>query len=309
MGTVSRDVVGRDGLVSVIMPFLNVAPYLAEAIESVRAQTYAHWELLLVDDGATDGSTAIAQRYMALDEGRIRWIEHAGHANRGASASRNVGIAHASGAFIALLDGDDVWLPRKLDEQLALLARHPEVDVLYGTTEYWFSWTGRPEDARRDAVTRTGFAPGAVVPPPVVLERMLTGAVSVPCTCSLIARRAAISEAGGFEDEFRVVYTDQAFYAKLFLTATTLVSDSCWDRYRRHSASACATAEREGQLRAEWLRYLAWLAEYLQHRGLYAGPLARAVRFGRLRARWPLMDRTYARGRGLLRRVRGRRRG
>ena len=81
------------------MPFLNVAPYLAEAIQSVRDQTYPHWELLLVDDGATDGSTAIAQRFAGLDPERIRWIEHPGHGNLGASASRNVGLRHATGTI------------------------------------------------------------------------------------------------------------------------------------------------------------------------------------------------------------------
>jgi glycosyltransferase involved in cell wall biosynthesis len=290
-------------VVSVIMPFRDVAAYLAEAVESVRAQTYPHWELLLVDDGSADGSTGVARGYAARDPGRIRWLEHEGHRNLGASASRNLGIRRATGDYVAMLDGDDVWLPHKLEEQLALLAGHPEAEVLYGATEYWHSWTGRREDAGRDRVVGPGFPPGAVVPPPVVLARMLAGEVAVPCTCSVIARRAAVERAGGFEEAFRRVYTDQAFYAKLFLTAAALVSDRCWDRYRQHPASSCATADREGELRGEWLRYLDWLTGHLRARGLYAGPLAAAVRVGRLRARHPWLGRAYVRGRGLVRRV------
>jgi glycosyltransferase involved in cell wall biosynthesis len=292
-------------VVSVIMPFRDVAAYLAEAVESVRAQTYPHWELLLVDDGSADGGTEIARGYAARDPARVRWLEHEGHESRGASASRNLGIRHAAGDYVALLDGDDVWLPRKLEEQLALLARHPEADVLYGATEYWHSWTGRAEDAGRDVVVRSGFPAGAVVRPPEVLARTLAGEAAVPCTCSLIARRAAVDRAGGFEEAFRRVYTDQAFYAKLFLTATALVSDACWDRYRRHPASSCATADREGVLRAEWLRYLDWLTEHLRGRGLYGGRLAAAVRVGRLRARHPWLGRAYVRGRRLVGRVAG----
>ena len=75
-------------LVSVVMPIYHVSAYLAEAIESVRAQKYQHWELLLCDDGSTDGSTEIAARYAALDPDRIRHLAHEGRANLGASAAR-----------------------------------------------------------------------------------------------------------------------------------------------------------------------------------------------------------------------------
>ena len=80
-------------VVSVIMPFLDVARFLDEAIESVRAQTYPRWELLLCDDGATDGSSDIARRWTELDPARIRHLEHPDRATHGASATRNLGIA------------------------------------------------------------------------------------------------------------------------------------------------------------------------------------------------------------------------
>ena len=74
-------------LVSVIVPFLDVAPFLAEAIESVRGQTYTNWELLLCDDGATDGSSDIAREYAERDPARIRHLVHDGPAHQGASAA------------------------------------------------------------------------------------------------------------------------------------------------------------------------------------------------------------------------------
>src|SRR5918999_1055965 len=109
-------------LVSVIMIFLNAEKFIEEAIESVFAQTYDSWELLLVDDGSTDDSTDIALRYAQQNPERVRYLEHDSHLNRGMSASRNLGITHAIGEYIAFLDADDVWLPHKLEQQVAILS-------------------------------------------------------------------------------------------------------------------------------------------------------------------------------------------
>ena len=83
-------------LVSVVMPFLDGIRFLPEAIDSVVTQTYPEWELLLVDDGSTDGSSALARDYARGRPDRIRYLEHAGHANRGKSTSRNLGIARGT---------------------------------------------------------------------------------------------------------------------------------------------------------------------------------------------------------------------
>ena len=82
-------------LVSVVTIFLNGEPFIGEAIESVLAQTFRDFELLLVDDGSTDGSTALARARAEREPGRVLYLEHEGHANRGMSASRNLGIEHA----------------------------------------------------------------------------------------------------------------------------------------------------------------------------------------------------------------------
>lgn len=287
------------------MPFLDVAPYLAEAIESVRAQTYPNWELLLVDDGATDGSTEIAQRFAALDPERIRWLEHRGHANLGASVSRNVGFRAATGAYFAMLDGDDVWLPHKLEAQVALLEASPDADVLCGSTEFWYGWTGRGDDARRDHVVAIGLPNGSLVPGPVMLAHMLDGVVVVPCTCSVVARREAVLRAGGFEESFRRVFTDQAFYAKLFLESSVLVAEACWDRYRLHNASSCAEARRSGELAVTRLRYLRWLDGYLLAHPARHPAVRAALRRAMWRVQYPRATRTVGRVRRAIGRVRG----
>src|SRR4029077_761054 len=125
----------RRPLVSAILIFFNEERFLSEAIESVLAQSYSSWELLLVDDGSTDASTGIARRYSEQHAQRVLYLEHPAHRNRGMSASRNLGIQHANGEYIALLDADDVWLSHKLERQLAILEEQTEAVMVYGATE------------------------------------------------------------------------------------------------------------------------------------------------------------------------------
>ena len=98
-------------LVSVITIFLDAVAYFDEAVDSVLGQTYPHWELILVDDGSTDGTASLAQDYATRYPDRIRYVTRPNHENRGMSASRNLGIRHARGALVGFLDADDVWLP------------------------------------------------------------------------------------------------------------------------------------------------------------------------------------------------------
>ena len=117
-------------LVSVIIICLNGEKFLNEAIESVLAQSYKDWELLIVDDGSTDKSTEITRQYTHQYPKKIRYLEHANHQNRGMSASRNLGIRHAQGQWIAFLDADDIWLPEKLEYQVGIMVSQPEVSMI-----------------------------------------------------------------------------------------------------------------------------------------------------------------------------------
>ena len=276
-------------LVSVIMPFLNAAPFLEEAIESVRAQTYPHWELLLCDDGSTDGSSEIARRFAELDPTRIRHLTHDDGATHGASAARNLGLRSARGDLVALLDGDDVWLPNKLEEQVGIMNERPDADALYGDTLSWYGWTGVPEDAARDVTPEVG-APGRHAPRAARADHAECSGTrsSSPCTCSMIIRADAVRRSGGFVDELRYIYTDQAFYARLSMVASVLYVDRCWDRYRRHAASAYSTVQRSGGSRAARSRYLTWLDGYLETLAGEGDPALRTALRGALRrSRYP----------------------
>ena len=121
-------------LVSVIIIFLNGEAYIREAIDSVLAQTYARWELVLVDDGTTDGATAIAKEFAAEHPERIFYTEHPGHENLGMSASRNAGLALARGTYVAFLDADDIWLPDRLSTHVQVMERHAGVAMSFAPT-------------------------------------------------------------------------------------------------------------------------------------------------------------------------------
>ena len=107
----------EEGLVSVVMPAFNAEATIAESIQSVMAQTYPKWELLVVDDGSTDSTAAVARGYCQQDS-RIRLFSKE---NGGSASARNRGISEAAGQYIALLDSDDLWEPCFIDEQLRFM--------------------------------------------------------------------------------------------------------------------------------------------------------------------------------------------
>jgi glycosyltransferase involved in cell wall biosynthesis len=266
-------------LVSIITPFLDARPFFEEAIESVLAQTYPHWELMLVDDGATDGSEAIARKYAARYPDKIFYLAHEDRVNKGASASRNLGIRHSRGSLIAFLDADDVYLPQKLEMQVPQLLAQPKAGMLYSATEYWHSWEG--EQAREeDKVWKNfGVEPDTLVDPPRLLETFLRDGSTVPCMGSVLVRRETIEATGGWEDSFRYIYTDQVFHAKICLHSPVFVASGCWDRYRQHTQSSSYTSGQPEKAYTARKRYLDWLGTYLKTNAKNAGPgLWRAYR-------------------------------
>ncbi len=255
--------------VSVIIIFYNAVNFFEEAIESVFAQTYQDWELLLVDDGSTDDSTCIALRYAEQHPEKVRYLAHEKHQNQGASASRNLGVHHAQGEYIALVDADDKWLPEKLERQVPILDSQPEAAMLYCSTRYWYSWTGNPADARCDYVwNQFGVKPNTLIRPPHLLALYLRDGGTVPCIGSLLLRREALERVGGFEDSFKNIYEDQAFYVKFCSRESAFVVNGCWDLYRQHPDSCCHVVEKAGRASAARLDYLNWVSQYLTAQGI-----------------------------------------
>jgi glycosyltransferase involved in cell wall biosynthesis len=272
-------------LVSVVIIFLNAKRFIGEAIESVFAQAYRTWELLLVDDGSTDESTAIARGYAQQHPERVRYLSHPGHVNRGTGASRNLGLREARGQYIGFLDADDVWSANTLEEQVALLEAHPDVAMLYGPILWWYSWTGRPEDQGRDYIESLGVPSDTVIHPPRLLPLFLRNKAAVPS--GILVRREITERVGGFEDEFRGEYEDQVFCAKICLNARVFSSGECWYRYRQHPDSCVATGQQTGQTHAARLAFLSWLATYLAEQNVRDQGVWRALELEFWRFRHP----------------------
>jgi len=151
---------GRASLVSVVIPVYNGERFVAEAVESVLAQTYRHVELIVVDDGSTDGSAELLARYPTARVVR--------QSNTGCTGARNRGIAESHGELIAFIDQDDIWRPDKLDLQVEALNRSPEAGYSLGHITL-FVEPGCPVPAWMGTrgwmvgTQRVGYLPGTMV--------------------------------------------------------------------------------------------------------------------------------------------------
>jgi len=128
--------------VSILTALYNHEKFVANAIESVLAQTYTDWELILWDDGSTDKSMEVAQKYLERHPGKITLYAHANGVNLGQERTRNAALGRAGGEYVALLDSDDFYHARKL-ELLVPLLDDPEVGLAYGDVRHVEWSTGR----------------------------------------------------------------------------------------------------------------------------------------------------------------------
>jgi hypothetical protein len=281
-------------VVSIVIIFLNAEKFLQEAIDSVLAQTYTSWELFLVDDGSTDRSTRIARSYAQRSPDKIAYLEHEGHANRGMSASRNLGIAQARGRFVALLDADDIWFPNKLETQVRLLDAHPDAGMVAGPALNCYS------DGAREVqpmTLRPGImAPGAWIPK--ILEK--DDNTSGPST--VLLRTQALRSVGGFEASFKgplMVFEDQVTWFKMTLSWPVYVHLEPLLYYRIHADSVCVSTPSDLQVAGRMVLY-ARLADFIssatgpaERRGLLLEMVR--TRIGELRLRSEARHRDAAR--------------
>jgi hypothetical protein len=163
------------------------------------------------------------------------------------------------------LDADDVWFPKKLEQQVEIMLSQPEAAMVYGWAYWWYSWTGKPEDSQRDYcdfLENEVAQPNKLIHPPALLPVFLN-TPAVPCPSAVMARRKALEAMGGFEECFRGMYEDQAFYVKFCLKNPVFVAGECWIKYRRHDDACFQSALQTGGAKEAQLFFLNWVEKYL----------------------------------------------
>ncbi len=167
--------------ISIVIPAYNAEKTIVETIESARQQTFADFELIVIDDGSSDDT---AELVGTITDDRLRLFSYEN--NSGVSVARNRGIAHASGAFIAFLDADDLWTADKLELQLEALQKNPEAGAAY-------SWTMHMSQDGRAIHEGGSIHSRGNVYPDLLLSNFITSG------SNLLVRRAAIESVGGFD--------------------------------------------------------------------------------------------------------------
>ena len=173
--------------VSVIIPAYNAAPFIAETIESVLAQSFRDFEIVVINDGSPD--TPELERALAPYLDRIIYLTQP---NAGPSRARNRGIGTARGEYVAFLDSDDIWMPTYLARQMQILSADPTIDLLYSNGVV----IGDVAYAGRDLMS---MAPSEG---DITFERVVSAECTVLTSC-VVARRQSLVDAGLFDERFR----------------------------------------------------------------------------------------------------------
>ena len=175
------------------MPAFNSTPWIGDAIESIRAQDYDAFEIIVIDDGSTDGTAEAVRR---LDD-RIRVFEQD---RQGPAAARNLGVARAKGEYLAFLDADDLWLPGKLRLQMEFFTTHPDARIVY-TQHAYFSADDQVQAQSATAATATSATPsldhelsGWIYP-----ELLLDSHIHI---ITAVIHRSVFDTVGGFDGQF-----------------------------------------------------------------------------------------------------------
>jgi glycosyltransferase involved in cell wall biosynthesis len=206
--------------VSVVLATYNQAHWLAETIESVRAQTFADWEVVIADDGSTDATAEVVGRF-ARDH-RIRCIAGA-HAER--AAARNRAIAASTGELVAFLDADDTWQPEKLARQVAALAAAPEAGACY-TIARFVDGAGGELDVRKPPRALSGL----------IFPRLVRGNFII--LASMMVRRRCLEAVGAFDATLPVFgCEDWDLWLRLARRYAVVAVDEELVRYRVHEAN------------------------------------------------------------------------
>lgn len=175
--------------VDVIIPAYNAARFLPAAIESVEAQTFGDWRILLVNDGSTDNTEEIVRPYRDRLGEKLKYIQQS---NAGLPAARNTAIRNSTGEFLALLDADDVWLPWRLEESVKSFDGQPKAGLSYGMIRYIDVEGNATNWEDRRQKNAEGW----------IATSIYTRKVNLPCP-TITFRRKCVEEVGMFDETMR----------------------------------------------------------------------------------------------------------
>ncbi len=249
--------------VTVVIAFFNEERYLPAAVESVRQQTMSDWELVLVDDGSSDGSPAIANAALA-DPARVRVVRHPDGGNAGLPASRNLGLAAARAPYLCFLDADDRWCRHKLARQVALMSSCPKLVMICGP-----SWH-EDADGRhpRQLVDVSPLAP-RLIRRGRFARLMVRGALRTPPPSDVMYRVDALRQLGGVPDG-PTMHEDQRTFVAVSLTGQVMVLDEPLTTYTVRSDSVYGSQREDPMsLVRQHRAYEDWVTRYGVRHGLY----------------------------------------
>jgi len=210
-----------DPRVSVVIPAYNAEVYVRATLDSVLAQTFTDYEIIVVNDASTDSTPDILREYER--DGRICVVEH--DVNRGLAAARNSGIRRARGEFVTFVDADDLWRAEKLEYQMRVLQAHPEVNFV-SNSSLWF----------RDGET-PDFPPLPEEPElrPVDWQSLVLGASPFSAS-NAIVRADCLREVGLFDERLRAA-EDRDLWIRLARRFGTVRLEGLVSAYRRHGGN------------------------------------------------------------------------
>ncbi len=220
--------------ISIIIPAYNAAPFIAQTLDAVLAQTFTAFEVIVVNDGSTDQTTTIVEQYVQQDD-RVRLVNQV---NQGVSAAREQGKALAQGEFIAFLDADDLWLPQNLAVHLRHFASNPRLGISFGRVEFMQhdgGLTGTYSNSRLQGIEPTHlFYENLLVTP-----------------SNAVIRRSVFDQVGGFDRDLSGT-EDQEFFLRTRCFGWQVAGvDEVLVRYRQTPGGISSQFE---SMEADWLR-------------------------------------------------------